>query len=588
MATQHEQAAQRAAIRPVKESVEDELIARPGVVAVDIAEKEKDGKKTGELSIVVFVEQKKPTSKLAKGAAIPKEIDGIKTDVQELVIELQPAYRQLDDGELFVDPADYPTLAGGIGIGPRRSVFLSPPDVPAPGNYVFVGTLGAMVRDRATGATMGLTNFHVACVNNTWSVGDRQVQPSLVDGGAPTGEFGSLTRAALSENIDGAVITVDASEPWTATVTGVGDVAGSTAATVGMAVQKRGRTTEHTFGTVASTDFTVTINYGSDVGSQHAAPPDPHRHRHVAQPALLGPRGLGLGRSRHLAQRRRSALRRSNDGSMTFANPMQAVLDELGVDLLSPRRSCRSPGRSSRASRRGSRSASGRAYDLSCPTIKTRIPALCPTVVRGRRSATSSPDPARATSPGSPCATFSSRGRGATSRPARAVGSSSVRRSTSGSAAAVAASVAASPATAPRLPRSRPRPTRPTGVATSPPSRRSRPWTQKAPAGPAPLVVPEPWPHPPACIGAAVRHGLVPARDVRAGLVRVRAVSRSNAVHVIEHAGAPVGYVKQAGAAARLDGDDTVAVEVGAAGRHRAPSNSHRPRSFRGDRGRCG
>ena len=151
MSTQPEQAAQRAAIRPVKESVEDELIARPGVVAVDIAEKETDGKKTGELSIVVFVEQKKPTSKLAKGAAIPKEIDGIKTDVQELVIELQPAMRQVEDTELHVDPADYPTLAGGISIGPRRSVALAPPDVPAPGNFVFVGTLGAnLLVDPAT------------------------------------------------------------------------------------------------------------------------------------------------------------------------------------------------------------------------------------------------------------------------------------------------------------------------------------------------------------------------------------------------------------------------------------------------------
>ena len=92
MATQPERAAQRAAIRPVKESIEDELIAKPGVVAVDIAEKETDGKKTGELSIVVFVEEKKPKSKLGKGAAIPTEIDGVKTDVQELVIELQPAY----------------------------------------------------------------------------------------------------------------------------------------------------------------------------------------------------------------------------------------------------------------------------------------------------------------------------------------------------------------------------------------------------------------------------------------------------------------------------------------------------------------
>ena len=66
----------------------------------------------------------------------------------------------------------------------------------------------------------------------------------------------------------------------------------------------------------------------------------------------------------------------------------------------------------------------------------------------------------------------------------------------------------------------------------------------------------------PGLLAAAVRHGIVPAADVRAGRVRVRPVSRSNPVHVVENAGTPVGYVKPAGAAARLDGDDTVAVEA--------------------------
>ncbi|KGN40123.1 hypothetical protein [Knoellia aerolata] len=380
MATQHEQAAQRAAIRPVKEAVEDELIAKPGVVAVDIAEKETDGKKTGELSIVVFVEQKKPTSKLAKGAAIPKEIDGIKTDVQELVIELQPAMRQVDDAELFVDPADYPTLAGGISIGPRRSVFLSPPDVASPGNYVFVGTLGAMVRDRATGATMALTNFHVACVNNTWSVGDRQVQPSLVDGGAPTGEFGALTRAALSENIDGAVITVDAGEPWSASVTGVGDVAGSATATVGMAVQKRGRTTEHTFGTVASVDFTVNVNYGSDVG------PRTLRHQiRIDTDTTRNPRFSNSGDSGSvILDTSRNVVgllfAGATDGSMTFANPIQAVYDELAVDLLVPTVTPVTRPLSTCLKSRIAICFKTR-IDVSCPTVRTRVAVLCPSLV---------------------------------------------------------------------------------------------------------------------------------------------------------------------------------------------------------------
>ncbi|CAN7219458.1 aminoglycoside phosphotransferase family protein [Knoellia sp. LjRoot47] len=66
----------------------------------------------------------------------------------------------------------------------------------------------------------------------------------------------------------------------------------------------------------------------------------------------------------------------------------------------------------------------------------------------------------------------------------------------------------------------------------------------------------------PSLLGSAVRHGLVPVSDVRAGRVHVRPVSRSNHVHVVERAGVAVGYVKQPGTAASLDGDDTVSVEA--------------------------
>ncbi|GAA2100120.1 hypothetical protein GCM10009841_14540 [Microlunatus panaciterrae] len=323
----------RAAIRPVKERVEDELIAREGVVGVDIGEKISEGKPTGELSIVVYVEKKKPDSKLTKAQAIPKEINGVKTDVQELVIELQQAVR-FQEAVSQVDTSAYPTLVGGIGIGPARTVFLSPPDVPSAGNYVFVGTLGAIVEDRSSGARMALTNFHVACVNNTWTVGDRMVQPSRVDGGSPTGFFGSLTRAQLTENTDGAVITIDAGRPSEPSVTGIGTVVGQGVASVGMAVQKRGRTTEHTFGTVQSTDFTVSIDYGTGVGTRTL------RHQiRIDTDTTKSPRFSDHGDSgSSVMDMNRNVVgllfAGSNDGSMTFANPIAAALDELDVNLV--------------------------------------------------------------------------------------------------------------------------------------------------------------------------------------------------------------------------------------------------------------
>jgi hypothetical protein len=324
----------RAAIRPVKESAEDDLIARDGVVAVDIAEKITNGQPTGQLGIVVFVEKKKPETRLSKAQVIPKEINGIPTDVQELTVELFSAVRY-EEVSTLVDASAYTTLSGGIGIGPARTVFLSPPDVPTAGNYVFVGTLGAMVKDRSSGATMALTNFHVACVNNSWTVGDRQVQPSRVDGGsATTGQFGSLTRATLSENVDGSVITVDAGKASTPTVVDIGGVAGKGLASVGMAVQKRGRTTEHTYGNVVSTDFTVSINYGSDVGvhtlkHQIRIDTDTTKSTRFSDHGDSG--SVIMDSSRNVVG---LLFGGSNDGVMTFANPIQAVLDELSVDLL--------------------------------------------------------------------------------------------------------------------------------------------------------------------------------------------------------------------------------------------------------------
>src|SRR6185312_7752430 len=53
-------------IRPVKERVEDALLQRPGVNGVDINEKVTNGRPTGELAIVVYVDEKKPKSRLTK------------------------------------------------------------------------------------------------------------------------------------------------------------------------------------------------------------------------------------------------------------------------------------------------------------------------------------------------------------------------------------------------------------------------------------------------------------------------------------------------------------------------------------------
>jgi len=326
----------RAAIRPVKERIEDELLARPGVVAVDINEKVSGGRPTGELSIVVVVEQKRPTEDVPPDELVPAEVDGIPTDVQEGTIELQHATR-LVEARPQVDTARYDTLVGGISMGPERLIFLEPPDVPAPGFSMNVGTLGALVADRTSRVTMALTNFHVAAVDTSWSVGDVMLQPGRPDGGTSADRFGTLTRAVLTEHTDGAVVTLDpGGRPWSAEIAEIGAVAGQGVAAVGLAVQKRGRTTERTFGTVTSVDATVRVPYGDGIGSrtlrrQIAVVADPLRSTRFSDQGDSGSVVLDMDRNvvgLLFAGR--------TDGSVTYVNPIQVALDELDVDLLGP------------------------------------------------------------------------------------------------------------------------------------------------------------------------------------------------------------------------------------------------------------
>ena len=324
----------RGQIRPVKQAVEDRLLALPGVQGVDIDRKISHGEVTDELSIVVYVAEKKDPGELSEDELIPAEIDGIPTDVQEEVIELQSLLVPQEQLLSGLDTGKYTPLRGGISMGPCRGIYMEPPDVPSPGHYLTSGTLGALVRDRATGARMALTNFHVACVDDTWSVGDAMAQPSRPDGGScPADRYGTLTRSSLSENVDGAVITLDEGVDRECRIEEIGDVQGTVAAQVGTAVRKRGRTTRLTFGQVASTDATVTVNFGDGIGTrtlknQIRVTPD------TAQNARFSDRG-DSGSVVVDANNRVLGLlwAGATNGSATFLNPINHVLNELDIEL---------------------------------------------------------------------------------------------------------------------------------------------------------------------------------------------------------------------------------------------------------------
>ena len=239
-----------------KESVEDQILKQPNVTGIAVGYKYVGGKRTDQVAVQVFVKEKKKT--VPKGQMIPPEINGVPTDVIERTFELHPAMKKVLELQPMSDTGTYNPVKGGISIGPCRAV----------GGYVFAGTLGVPVRDRGTGNTLLLSNFHVMCIDNGWAVGDQMTQPSRVDtGSCPGGVVGTLLRAALTSSVDGAVCTLSG-RGSACEIVDIGAVHGTNTATLNMAVRKRGRTTGLTYGMVDSISLSVSIDYGDGIGSK--------------------------------------------------------------------------------------------------------------------------------------------------------------------------------------------------------------------------------------------------------------------------------------------------------------------------------
>lgn len=70
-------------VKEVKNKYESELMKKEGVVGCAVGYKSINGKETNTLSIICYVKKKKGENELTKKDIIPKEIEGIPTDVVE-------------------------------------------------------------------------------------------------------------------------------------------------------------------------------------------------------------------------------------------------------------------------------------------------------------------------------------------------------------------------------------------------------------------------------------------------------------------------------------------------------------------------
>lgn len=173
--------------------------------------------------------------------------------------------RRLDDVRVV------PVVTGRIMAGDANNPTTR--ERPAPNGFsvghpdITAGTMGAIVENSA-GSRFILSNNHVLANSNDASIGDATLQPGPADGGTGTDQIGTLAafqpiNFSGTNVIDAAIAAVSGTDITAVTPASAYGAPGTTtrSVSVGMSVQKFGRTTRHTTGTVAETNVTVDVCY---------------------------------------------------------------------------------------------------------------------------------------------------------------------------------------------------------------------------------------------------------------------------------------------------------------------------------------
>jgi hypothetical protein len=231
----------------ILESVRDEWMERPGVVAIDLGFRWSKGEMTSELSIRVHVAEKKPSSQLSTEELFPDEIKGIRVDIIEAVYV--PQALSNSKLESAVDGRDkrYEVIPVGVSIGSR---------------YSTAGTLGAKVVDIKTGDEMILSNWHVLAGRPGARPGLPIWQPGWIDGGTKEDNtIAELSRWVLGP-FDAAVAKLNGNRVVTTKTLEGRSIVDVTEPRLGMRVWKSGRSTGYTEGFIDGIKMRVSIPYG--------------------------------------------------------------------------------------------------------------------------------------------------------------------------------------------------------------------------------------------------------------------------------------------------------------------------------------
>jgi hypothetical protein len=232
------------------------LLKRRHVVLTGVGYKVSHGQRTGQVAIVAGVTEKVPLASLSPQDVVPRQLDGVPTDVI--------ATGSIQALALRTDR--HRPAPGGVSIGHYR---------------ITAGTLGCLVT--RAGATLILSNNHVLANSNKAKRGDPILQPGPIDGGdrrAPLARLEAwvpirfrsrlrwleelrdripslarvnLVDAALARPLSPGLVSPE--------ILGLGRITGVGTAELGTPVQKSGRTTGVTSGTIQLIDVTVDVEY---------------------------------------------------------------------------------------------------------------------------------------------------------------------------------------------------------------------------------------------------------------------------------------------------------------------------------------
>jgi hypothetical protein len=270
-------------VRYIKELHKESLLTKPNVIGVGTGYKKARGQETTQPCVIALVSQKIPKAALVETALVPRELDGVITDVIEIGFPRAQQSRQ----------AKWRPAPGGVTVGH----FL-----------VTAGTMGCVVKAVDTDQRLILSNNHVLANMNNCKIGDAILQPGTANGGTVQNDtiatleryvpldfgtqpakcmvargvadflnelakvFGSSHRLISSQQNEKAINYVDAAAARplddyliSDEILEIGTVNGVRPVTFGMTVRKSGRTTGLTTGNIIVLNATITIDYRAGI-----------------------------------------------------------------------------------------------------------------------------------------------------------------------------------------------------------------------------------------------------------------------------------------------------------------------------------